>query len=174
MRARFSRLALALVAAGCMMHISPARADEQAKQAPPDEAAAEEVKAARAEIDSVLGEMRATSQRVRDQLRATRLRGSREQITCVNESLSRSDVAIRTAKESADTSLRAYADGDLWVARDSRRKMREWRDAQRLAARDGFSCSASALPVKSGTTTVTMTVDPKVPRVDPKIPKSGP
>ena len=168
MRARFSRLALALVAAGCMMHISPARADEQAKQAPPDEAAAEEVKAARAEIDSVLGEMRATSQRVRDQLRATRLRGSREQITCVNESLSRADVALRTAKESADTSLKAYVENDLWVARDSRRKMREWRDAQRIAARDGFACSASSLPVKSGTTTVTMTVDPKIPRVDPK------
>lgn len=155
-------LAFALAAVTCIFHTSPACADENAKQAPP----AEEVKAARAEIDSVLGEMRATSRRVRDQLRATRLRGTREQITCVDEALSRADVAVRTAKEAGDAALRSYAANDVASARDSLRKMKEWRQAQRIAARDGSSCSVGAIAVKSGTT-VTMSVDPNIPRVSP-------
>lgn len=160
MRRIFSAFALSVVA--CIFHTSSARADENAKQAPP----VEEVKAARAEIESVLGEMRATSRRVRDQLRATRLRGTRQQVTCVDEALSRTDVAVRTAKENADAALRAYADNDVDTARDALRKMKEWRQAQRIAARDGSSCSVGAIVVKSGTT-VTMSVDPSIPRVTP-------
>jgi hypothetical protein len=155
-------LAFTLSAVACIFQPSSARADDNAKQAP----LAEEVKAARAEIDSVLGEMRATSRRVRDQLRATRLRGTREQITCVDEALSRADVSVRTAKDNADLALRAYAENDVDTARDALRKMKEWRQAQRIAAKDGASCSVGAITVRSGTT-VTMSVDPSIPRVAP-------
>lgn len=155
-------LAITLSAVACILHTSSARADENAKQAPP----AEEVKAARAEIDAVLGEMHGMSRRVRDQLRATRLRGSRDQITCVDEALSRTDVALRNAKEMATVALHAYAENDVEAARDARRKMKEWREGQRVASRDGSACAVGAIAVKSGTT-VTMTVDPKIPRVAP-------
>ncbi|MBS2014375.1 MAG: hypothetical protein JST00_15920 [Deltaproteobacteria bacterium] len=158
---RRTLLALALCGACCIFHTSAARADEAAAEPSP-----EEIKQARAEIDAVLGEMRATSQRLREQLRAARQKGTRAQITCVDESLSRVDVALRTAKDAAGTSLRAYADKDVWSARDARRRMVEWRDAARIAAREGSSCAVSSIALKSGTT-VTMSVDPKIPKVSP-------
>lgn len=154
-------LAFALCGACCIFHTSAARADEQAS-----EPSREELEQARAEIDAVLGEMRATSQRLREQLRATRQRGTRAQITCVDESLSRVDVALRTAKDAASASLRAYADKDVWSGRDARRRMVEWREAARIAAKDGGSCAVSSIALRSGTT-VTMTVDPKIPKISP-------
>lgn len=123
---------------------------------------------ARAQIEASLAQMRATSLRVRDQLRVTRRRGTKQQITCVDEALSRSDVALRRAREAGDEALAAYARGDVLAARAARVRLAEIKEAQRLAAADGSSCAARpantiALLAQPGVTTVKLEVDPRLP-----------
>ena len=96
MRAAVAALALAsliIVSAGS------ARADASPSGiVGPESDAPRELREARSDIDATMVQMRATSLRVRDQLRATRKRGTKAQITCVDQALSRSDVAWRRAR----------------------------------------------------------------------------
>jgi hypothetical protein len=124
-----------------------------------------EVAQARSEIDSTLAQMKAVSLRVREDLRVTRKRGTKVQIACVDEALSRADVATRRARETGDVTLAAYARGEVDVARAARHRLGEIRHSQSLAARDGASCSASGRAVVASSTTVKMDVDPRIPRV---------
>lgn len=170
MRRPFVRLlvvAVALVAGSGVCAPSRALADDP--PAPPSAPAPEgEVRAAHAQIDAVLADMRATSRRVREQLRTTRLRGSRMQIACVDDALSRADVSLRAAKDAGDAAFVAYGRGDLEEARGARVRVAEWQKAQRSAARDsGFCAVSNAIPAAQQATTVTMSVDPKIPRVAP-------
>ena len=126
---------------------------------------APEVREARVEVESTLGQMRATSLRVRDQLRTARKRGTKQQITCVDQSLSRSDVALRRARETGDEVLGAYARGDVDGARAARHRLLEIRQAQRLAAAEGTSCTPGAAVAQApvpGATTVKLQIDPKI------------
>jgi hypothetical protein len=124
-----------------------------------------EVAQARHEVDATLTQMRAVSLRVRDDLRVTRRRGTKVQITCVDQALSRADVATRRARETGDEIFTAYGHGDLEVARAARRRLVEIRESQRIAARDGASCSAAQTPIaQTSPTTVTVDVDPRIPR----------
>jgi hypothetical protein len=127
-------------------------------------APAGEVAAARAEIESTLAQMRLTSRHVRDQLRLTRKRGTARQVVCVDEALSRSDVAVRRARDAGDAALAAYSRGEPEDARALLRRVAEIRDAQRVAARDGAACTPGPVVAKNGTT-VKVEVDPKIPRV---------
>ena len=132
-----------------------ARADETAPPA--------EVAQARSEIEAALVQMRAVSLRVRDDLRVTRKRGTKVQIACVDQALSRADVATRRARETGDETLAAYSRGDVEVARSARRRLGEIRESQRSAARDGASCSAAASPgSRLVPTTVKVDVDPRI------------
>lgn len=118
---------------------------------------------ARAQIEATLAQMRATSLRVRDDLRATRKRGTKLQITCVDEALSRSDVALRRARELGDAIVAAYARDDLDAARAARRRLSELREAQRQAATTAASCAPRVVPVAvPDTTTVKLRVDPNI------------
>jgi len=134
-----------------------ARADERS--------AGSEVASARSQIDASLAQMRATSLRVRDQLRTARKRGTRAQITCVDEALSRSDVAFRRARELGDETLAAYARSDLDGARASLRRLAELKESQRLAATSATSCGPNqVIPVASASsaTTVRLEISPTI------------
>jgi len=145
-----------------------ARADElrpslsesvEAEAAPPLE-----VKQAREQIDVTLVQMRGVSLRVRDDLRLARRRGTKVQIACVDQALSRADVATRRAQETGAEILAAYERGDGERARAARRRLAEIRELQRLAAKDGAACAAALGPVpQTSRTTVTLQVDPGLP-----------
>jgi hypothetical protein len=149
-----------------------ARADEGA--ASPVHAAAlcevSEAREARTQIETTLAEMRVTALRVRDQLRLTRKRGTTQQVTCVDEALSRADVALRHARGLGDEILTAYGRGDGETARAARRRLAELRGLQRFASLQATKCTPSASPpinlVLTNTTTVKVDVDSRIPRVD--------
>jgi hypothetical protein len=128
-----------------------------------DDAAELNVRDAQREVDATAAQMRAVSQRVREDLRATRKRGTPKQIACVDEALSRSDVALRRAREAGAALLAAYQRSDLDAARVARQRLAELREAQRLAAREGAACSAPFVSVaRVSSTTVTVAVDPRI------------
>jgi hypothetical protein len=131
---------------------------------------AREAREARRELEGALAEMRGVSVRVRDQLRLTRKRGTKAQITCVDEALSRADVALRHARGLGDEILGAYARGEEEAARAARGRLAELRTLQRFASVEATKCTPSAsLPIQLvlvETTTVTMAVDPRIPRVE--------
>jgi hypothetical protein len=134
-----------------------ARADEGS---PPSE-----LTSARSQIDASLAQMRATSLRVRDQLRATRKRGTRPQITCVDEAMSRSDVALRRARELGDEVLAAYARNDVDTARATLRRLAELKESQRIAAATATSCAPlQQVAVASTGTTVRLEIAPTIAR----------
>lgn len=157
---RAAALALAIASAVISTAVT-AEAEEPAPAAVVDR----EVREARADIDATIVQMRAISLRVRDQLRATRKRGTRAQITCVDQALSRSDVAFRRARETSDEALGAYGRGDLDTGRASRRRLAEIRYSQSIAANEGASCAPLPLQVATaGSTTVKLDIDPKIPQ----------
>jgi hypothetical protein len=151
----FAALAVASTVLSITMH---ARADEGASP--------REIAEARSEIGATLGQMRASSLRVRDQLRLTRKRGTRVQITCVDEALSRSDVALRRARDLGDETLAAYARNDLDAAHLARRQLGELREAQRVAGVDAAKCTPRPSPqvqlTVAQSTTVKVDVDPNI------------
>ena len=164
MRAAVAAFAFASV---LLATATSARADDAPSSSPspgqsPGQREALEVRDARADIGATLGQMRMTSLRVRDQLRTARKRGTRAQISCVDEALSRSDVALRRAREASDAALGAYGRGDLDTARPARRRLMEAYFAQTLAAKDGASCAPSPVQVAAGTTTVKLEIDPRI------------
>jgi len=123
-----------------------------------------EVTAARTEMGSVLARMASTSRGARDMLRDARRRGTRSQVTCLDEALSRADVAHRGAREQVGSALVAYARGDLAFARASRARVNDLDEAQRLAAREGAAC-LPAPPTRErppAGTSVRLTVDPNI------------
>jgi hypothetical protein len=121
-------------------------------------AGAGELTESRAQVDASLVQMRATSMRVREQLRTARKRGTRLQITCVDEALSRSDVALRRARELGDEAVTAYARGDADAARAAMRRMSELKEAQRAAAASATACSPAPIVVATSGTTVKLEV----------------
>ncbi|MDB4933985.1 MAG: hypothetical protein JWP87_957 [Labilithrix sp.] len=156
MRGLFAALAVASALVITFGNTTRARADEGASPA--------EIADARTEIGTTLAQMRASSLRVRDHLRLTRKRGTRAQITCVDEALSRSDVALRRARDLADETLAAYGRNDFVAARLARHNLAELREAQRLTAIDATKCTPAPPPpiaIPQGTT-VKLEVDPRI------------
>jgi hypothetical protein len=158
--------AIALATASGAVVLAPvvARADEPT--------ATNDVHAARASLNAIYVEMRTTSVRVRDQLRVVRRRGTRSQVLCVDEALSRADVALRHARTLGDELLEAYARGDLASARSTRGQIEELRSLTRFASMQATKCtpagaSASAINLpRTNTVTVKVDVDPNIARVD--------
>jgi hypothetical protein len=115
-------------------------------------------------VDATLVDMRVVSLRVRDDLRITRRRGTQAQITCVDQALSRADVALRRGRETGEDVLASYRRGELERARAARSRLHEIRDLQRHAAREGAACSAARAAVVPSSTTVTIDVDRRIPK----------
>jgi hypothetical protein len=160
------RTAVAAFAIASALFIVPSvvRADQVTGPASVAPATQTEMVEARAQVEATLAQMRATSLRVRDQLRTTRRRGTKQQITCVDEALSRSDVALRRARETGDETLASYARGDIDRARAARARLVEIKEAQRLAASQGTSCAPAPVQLAAnGVTTVKLEIDAKLP-----------
>jgi hypothetical protein len=156
-RSACSALALSLSA---LVSLAAASAPRVARA---DDAPEVNVREAQREVDAAAAQMRAVAQRVREDLRATRKRGTAKQIACVDEALSRSDVALRRGREAGAALLAAYQRSDLDAARAARQLLAELRVAQLLAAREGAACSASLVSVaRVSSTTVTVAVDPRI------------
>lgn len=167
------RLPLSRAAVGCALAfllpipVSVARAED-----PPAFASLQgEAALARAELDATLARMTAASRRVRDMLRVARKHGTKRQVVCLDEALSRTDVAHRAAREQALDAVAAYTRSDVTSARAARTRVLELDEAQRLALRDGVACAPRvvASPVMPGTT-VRVIVDPNIPDVAPELP----
>jgi hypothetical protein len=132
--------------------------------AAPDPARAE---GAPSEVDRTIGRMRETSRSVRELLRTARKRGTKQQVACVDEALSRVDVAARAAREQA-LELRAAeqrADGD--GAHAARQQIARLAEAVRLASAGARKCMPPPAPppkVLLGTV-VKVSVDPSIPPV---------
>jgi hypothetical protein len=68
-----------------------------------------DVASLRAELGAALGAMAANAARLRRALHEARLHGDRERVACASDGLSRADVALRTARESARAAEDALA-----------------------------------------------------------------
>ena len=170
MGSALARVVNAFAFAGALLIVPVvARADDGAAS-PSRPAASGELGEAHVQIDTTLAEMRVTSLRVRDQLRLTRRRGTKQQVACVDEALSRADVALRRARALGDEIFAAYGRGDGDGARAARGRLGELRELQRFASLQATKCTPSVPQVvnlvSTNTTTVTVDIDPRIPRVD--------
>lgn len=164
MRRAFTARVVLAIASVIVSVPTSARADDTAAASaePALSAEARELREARSQIDATLVQMRATALRVRDELRLTRKRGTRAQITCVDDALSRSDTAVRRARETGEEVLAAYARGDVDTARALRTRLSEIREGQRLAAAESAWCAPPIVVAKAGVTTVKLQIDPRI------------
>jgi hypothetical protein len=128
---RFSR---AVAALAVMFWACGARAEEEGV----------ERARARLEMDAAVAGMRGRAKWVRDRLREARRRGASPataaEVACLDEALSRSDVAVRRAREHEDVALAAYDRGDLDAARAERAQLAAQNLAQAAVARDALTC----------------------------------
>ena len=148
MRTAFALLALASTALSAS---TPARAEEGSGSS--------EVVAAHSQVEATLVQMRATSLRVREQLRTARRRGTPPQISCVDEALSRADVALRRARELGDEAVAAYGRGAVDEARAVLRRLAEMKEVQRVAAATATSCTPSTVVLATPTNTTTVRLE---------------
>jgi hypothetical protein len=126
----------------------------------------DEATRARTEINGTLERMASASQRVRDLLRVARKRGTKAQVACVDEALSRSDVARRAARMEGLEAIGAYARSELETARAARARVAELDAVQRIAERDGGKCfPPPVVPHIPPGTIVSVTVDKAIPDV---------
>lgn len=117
------------------------------------------------DLDATLARMTRTSKSVRELLRTARKKGTEAQVKCVDESLSRVDVATRAARVQVTEARAAEGRGDPAAARMARQRVEELAEAVRLASRDAIRCLPPPPPrpkVLLGTV-VKVTVDPAIP-----------
>lgn len=160
---------LAIVIASVVLSPSAvARADDGAT--PVSSVTAGELRDARMHIELTLSQMRARALHVRDELRLTRRRGTKAQVTCVDEALSRSDVAFRRARDLGEEILAAVTRGDVEAARAARGRLVELDESQRVAGADANRCTPKPLSPSQlalgSSTTVKVDVDPRIPRIE--------
>jgi hypothetical protein len=157
--------AMFAIGAFCLLGLPAARADD----ATPPATLATEIQQARGEMDLTIAKMQTTSRTVRDMLRDARRRGTSRQVACLDEALSRVDVAHRAAREKVDEVNAAYQRSDAPNARLARVRIVELALVQKVAARDGTACipqpkeREQQAKIAEGTV-VRLTIDPKIPR----------
>ena len=95
-----------------------------------------------------------------------RARRDAAQITCVDHALSRVDSAYRYGRLNAAQAESAYRDGDVSAARHEMLMLSRRYEAARAAARDAWRCTAPVAYdwASVNATTVTVTIDPSLPR----------
>ena len=96
---------------------------------------------------------------VRSLLRRARAGGTRDEIACVDEGLSRSDVALRRARTEAAAAQEAYAQGNVVEARKANDRVLRARDDAKRAASAADACFAP--PARTTPTQVRVVVDSK-------------
>lgn len=154
-------LAGMVVASGPVARVASADVEAGAATERVDDA---EVHASRAEAASAIATMERSSDRVRMLLRRARQSPQERTIACLNEGLSQVDVSVRTARGRTQSMTEAYARGDGTVARRELAQI-TW---QKIHVRDLEASSESCLDprffhMREGTT-VTVIIDPMIPR----------
>lgn len=122
-------------------------------------------------VDAAIARMRETSRSVRDLLRSARKRGTKQQVACVDEALSRVDVATRAAREQAIEARAAEQRGDAEGAQAARKQVARLAEVARLAATEGRKCMPPPAPppkVLLGTV-VRVVIDPSIPRAEDSV-----
>ena len=143
-------LGFALVLAGPVI-VSIAHAEES------------EAHRARAEMNGTLAGMTSASRQVREMLREARRRGVKPEVLCLDETLSRADVARRSARVQAAEALDAYVRSDVALARVARHRVAELAAVQRIAVRDANVCVPHpAVEKPPPGTFVRITIDPSI------------
>jgi hypothetical protein len=99
-----------------------------------------EVRAAKATADQAIASMDSTAWRVRRLLRKARANGVRAEIACVDDGLSRADVALRVARDEWRNALDAFTRGDMDGARRSMLRLERAREGSRAAATSADGC----------------------------------
>jgi hypothetical protein len=123
----------------------------------PNEAVAAEARAAKAMASQAIATLDATAAQVRTLLRKARARGMRDEIACVDEGLSRADVAMRNAREDAVAAQNAYAQGNVVDARKANDRVARARDNARIAASAASACIQP--PARTSGTQVRVVMD---------------
>ena len=145
-------IAVFMLAAGARAYADPASTPAPAASAQsvsaqtsgapnvPNDAVAAEARAAKNLAAQAIATLETTSAQVRALLRRARARGIRDEIACVDEGLSRADVAMRNAREDATAAQNAYAQGNVADARRANDRVTRARDNARIAASAASAC----------------------------------
>ena len=123
-----------------------------------------EARASRAQAVSAIATMERSSDRVRILLRRARQASPERTISCLSEGLSQVDVSVRSARERNQSMTQAYARGDAVVARRELAQI-AW---QKRHVHDLVASSETCVDPRffqtTEATTVTVTIDPALPR----------
>lgn len=99
-----------------------------------------EARTAHAQAIASIAQMEATARRVRLLLQWARERGTRTQVACADEGLSRADVALRGAREHARLADEAWERGEATLARREVLLLSACREAARTASETAGAC----------------------------------
>lgn len=129
----------------------------------PGAAAADPSASVSVRADRQVAAMDATSEQVRQLLRKARAQKSTRGVACLDEALTRVDVALRTGREEARLTREALRAGDARMADVHFARVMRLHEMSRSAASIGRACAAGpeALPVVEGTT-VRVVVDENI------------
>jgi hypothetical protein len=151
-------LALVVVFAGAHASADPSEAQPQPQTVSVDA----EARAARAAASEALAVMETTAARVRTLLRRARTQGQKAEIACVDEALSRADVATRRARDDAKAAQEAFARADVIEARRAGDRVTRAREMVRRVAATADACFVDDRASATGTQ-VRVVVDPTLP-----------
>jgi hypothetical protein len=143
----------------------------EAQTTDPAARADDEAARAAAEARAAISAIAVNAQHAHEALVLARMRRRADETRCTNDALSRADVALRGAREDSAAMATHFASGELQAARAALTRIRQRTGWSREAALASVDCSpATSAWIARGpldATTVTVTVDPNVPRVEP-------
>ncbi len=131
----------------------------------PEEGA--EARAAATQADALVVAMDASSEHVRRLLRRARTQKLTRAVGCLDEALSRVDVALRVAREEARGARDAAREGDAVLARAHLARVARLREMARAGASGGEMCAAGPELQPFEGTSVRVIVDPRVAPLTP-------
>ena len=155
-------IAVLVLVAGARAYADPAGAPIAGASAQTSEPSANVVNEARAAKSAAFEAIAAIDRaagHVRILLRRARSGGTRDEIACVDEGLSRSDVALRRARIEAAAAQEAYAQGNVQDARKANERVRRAREDARYASAAADACFGP--PPRTTATQVRVVVDTK-------------
>lgn len=117
-------------------------------------ARADESYRVRLELRAAISQMEGTTSRLRALLMYTRQGRDPSKIACVDEALSRADVALRHAKEAMRAALDAYARDDEEGAQNFVRQVAVHKSAVKTASAHADECAAGFGQLEPDTTVV--------------------
>ncbi len=129
-----------------------------------------DARAIAAHVDALVVAMDASSEHVRRLLRKARVQKWPRGVACLDEALSRVDVALRVAREEARGAREAAHGGDVDRARAHLSRVTRLREMARAGAAGGEMCAAGPEFQAFEGTTVRVIVDASIAPVTPATP----